>query len=234
MISSQQAKLQASLGELSAFPLFKNMKPNEIAELCSGAEICIHKHRELIFEAGQKANRFGFVLSGAYKLSRVSPSGEDAVIHFSCPGDVVAALVMPQAGSAYPVTVRSMGPSRMLLISREVYNEKWLARPQLIMQIQSLLSTRMSRFQNHRAMQRAPLTSKVASLLLQLAANEKTEEEVAIPIPLTRKEIADTLGVTVESVIRVMSEWDKKGIINTADQNIKILQPALLVQQAEG
>ena len=214
--------------------MFRDLELNEIADLCTGAEIRVHRHRELVFESGQRANRFGFVLSGAYKLSRISPSGEDAVIYFSCPGDVVAALVMPQPNSTYPVSVRSMGPSRMLVISRDVYNEKWLARPPLIIQVQSLLSTRMVRFQNHRAMQRAPLSSKVAALLLQLAANETTEEEISIPIPLTRKEIAETLGATVESVIRVMSEWDKKGIINTTEQNIKILQPALLVEQTEG
>jgi CRP-like cAMP-binding protein len=91
----------------------------------------------------------------------------------------------------------------------------------------------MARFQNQKIMQRAPLQSKVAAMLLQLVAKDTTKDELEVPLPLTRKEIADTLGVTAESVIRVMSEWVKKGYIVTTDQHIKILKPDLLIAQVD-
>lgn len=214
--------------ELAQFPLFKGIANEKIALMCEGGIVKIHKHRDLLFQHGEPAQYFGIVLSGAYKLSRVSPIGEESVIYFSSPGDVVAALVMPQEKPLYPVSVRAMGPSRILLVHRSVYLNQWIKSPDLIMQIQSLLSLRMSRFQNQRLMQRAPMSSKIAAMLMQLVAKDD-HGDLEVLLPLTRKEIADTLGVTVESVIRVMSDWVKQGLIVTSEQQIKIIKPDQLV-----
>lgn len=225
--------LKGAITELSGFPLFSGFDQNTISNLCLGGEIRVNKHRDLLFQFGLPAQQFGIVLSGAYKLSRVTPSGEESVIYFALPGDVVAALIMPQQGATYPVTVRAMGNSRILLLKKDIYLQSWIKIPDLIIQIQCLLSTRMNRFQNQKVMQRAPLASKVASLLLQLVTKDSNKDELEVPLPLTRKEIADNLGVAVESVIRVMSDWDKQGYIMTLDQNIVILKPDQLVHQLE-
>lgn len=225
--------LEGALSEIKGFSLFAGLSDALILNLCANSEIKVHQHKEQVFTFGEPASSFGIVLSGAYKLSRVAISGEESVIHFSSPGDVVAALVMPQPKPVYPVNVKAMGPSRLLLIPRDIYLHHWLKNSDLIIRIQGLLSTRMARFQNQKIMQRAPLQSKVAALLLQLVAKDTTQNELEVPLPLTRKEIADTLGVTVESVIRVMSEWVKKGYIITTDQHIKILKPDLLIAQVD-
>lgn len=228
-----QNLLGGALSEIKGFALFKGFTDGLILDLCTNAEIRVHQHKDQVFTFGDPASYFGIVLSGAYKLSRIAISGEESVIHFSSPGDVVAALVMPQPKPIYPVNVKAMGPSRILLIHRDTYIQNWLKNPDLIIRIQGLLSTRMARFQNQKVMQRAPLQSKVAAMLLQLASKDTIESELEVPLPLTRKEIADTLGVTVESVIRVMSEWVKKGYITTTDQQIKILKPDLLIAQVD-
>lgn len=230
---SNKNLLNGSLVEIKRFSLFKGFTDDLILHLCANSEIKFHQHKEQIFTFGEPALYFGIVLSGAYKLSRIAISGEESVIHFSSPGDVVAALVMPQPKPVYPVNVKAMGPSRILLIQRDTYLQSWLKNSELIVRVQGLLSTRMSRFQNQKVMQRAPLQSKVAAMLLQLVAKDNTHDDLEVPLPLTRKEIADTLGVTVESVIRVMSEWVKKGYIITTDQHIKILKPDLLIAQVD-
>ncbi len=222
--------LAGAMNELKAFPLFSGLGDELILNLCETGVVKVHQHKDQVFTFGEPAFHFGIVLSGAYKLSRVSHAGEESVIHFSSPGDVVAALVMPQPKPLYPVTVKAMGPSRILMIHRDTYIQNWLKNPELIIRIQSLLSTRMSRFQNQKVMQRSPLQSKVAAMLLQLVAKDSVTTELEVPLPLTRKEIADTLGVTVESVIRVMSEWVKKGYVVTTDQHIKILKPDLIIE----
>lgn len=220
------------VSEIKSFPLFQGFDQEHLSKLCAEGIVLSHQHRDLLFEFGDPALHFGVVLSGAYKLSRLTQAGEDSVIHFCSPGDVIAALVMPQPRPLYPVSVRAMGPSRVLILKREVYLQQWLPTPQLVARIQGLLSTRMGRFQNQKIMQRAPLPAKVAALLLQLVAKGQGDE-MEVPLPLTRKEIADTLGVTVESVIRVMSDWAKRGLISTTDRHIRILQPESLIREVE-
>lgn len=228
-----QTALKSALAEVKNFDLFKDLDPLTIEQLCENSQIKVHSHKQIVFTYGTPALHFGVVLSGAYKLTRISAIGEESVIHFSSPGDVVAALIMTQKNITYPVTVKAMGPSRMLVIPQETYLNRWIKNPMLIMKMQGLLSTRMARLQNHKVMQRAPMSSKIAAMLMQLVAQDNTSEQLEVPLPLTRKEIADSLGVTVESVIRVMSDWVKHGYIATSDQHIKILKPEHLIEQID-
>lgn len=223
--------LTGALHEIKQFQLFREMTKDQIELLCSDGTVKVLRHRELLFKAGDEANSFGVVLSGAFKLSRTDLNGEDAIIHFSSPGDILAALVLPQQSPKYPVNVRAMGPSRVLVIPRDVYLKFWLTNPTLMASVQGLLSSRMAKHQHLRVMQRAPLSAKVASLLLQLGSKAGGSNELEVSLPLTRKEIADSIGVTVESVIRIMSEWSKVGYIKNSENSIQIVDPAKLVEE---
>jgi CRP-like cAMP-binding protein len=50
---------------------------------------------------------------------------------------------------------------------------------------------------------------------------------------MTRKEIANSLGASAESVIRIMSEWSKRGLIETHDQHIKLLQVNKIIEEMD-
>ncbi|MCO5143602.1 MAG: Crp/Fnr family transcriptional regulator [Oligoflexia bacterium] len=223
--------LSGIVQEVRRFSLFKELASERVLDLFTSGKVCISKHREQLFSLGDQASYFAVVVSGGYKLSKPSIDGDDVIVHFCMPGDVIAALIMAQQNSVYPVNVISMGPSRAILIKRESYLKYWLTDTQLVVRIQNLLSNRITKLQGIKMMQRAPLTSRIASLLLQLSNTDGPESDTArhISVPLTRKEIADVLGVTVESVIRVMSEWNKNGIVQSIDKEITILRPHDLI-----
>ncbi len=217
--------LRAALMELSNFRVFADLDEATVTDLCEGGSVVLSSHREALFEVGTSAKYFGIVLSGAYKLSRPSPGGEDTIVHFSTPGDVVAAFVMGHDNPKYPVTARAMGPSRFLKIPRANYFSHWAKRPDLIVKVQSLLSSRMTQMQTAKSMQRSALPAKVSALLVDLVNRDfEGNDGTFLPFPLTRKEIADSLGASVESVIRVMSDWSKQGMIETTEQQIRILK----------
>ena len=219
--------VKSAIAELSNFELFKGLSHDELEMLCSGAMIKVLNHRECLFHLGAPAHNFAIVLNGAMKLSKFTPSGDEAVMYFSAPGDVIGALVMPQENSVYPVMVKSMGPSRCFIISRQVYNQNWLKNIGLVSRIQAQLFTRMQRFQTHQSQNKLPLAAKIAGTLLDLVS--KGTEGDLIEIPITRKEIADHLGVAPESVIRIMSEWTKEGYIESDDKLLRIVRPDILV-----
>jgi CRP-like cAMP-binding protein len=45
---------------------------------------------------------------------------------------------------------------------------------------------------------------------------------VEIPLDLTRQEIAELVGTTVESAIRVMSRWGREGLVITEESGFRI------------
>lgn len=222
--------LQAALNELQTFPIFAGYSKEELLYLCEGGRIIVTEHRDSLFCAGDSAHSFGVVIYGAYKLCRPSPMGEDVIMHFSTSGDVVAAFIMGQPNPVYPISAISMGTSRYLKIPQQNYLERWAKKPELILRIQSLLYQRMTILQDQKAFTKAPLNQKVAALLMQLLDQNTREQGIFLPLPLTRKEIADSLGASVESVIRVMSDWSKQGYIQTVGQQIEICRPDRLIE----
>lgn len=222
--------LEASMNELMGFPLFAGYNKLQILDLCQGGQIMTSSHRDILFHCGKEAHCFGIVLSGAYKLTKPSPLGEDVIVHFSTPGEALAAFIMAQPRPVYPVSAIAMGPSRFLKIPKENYINSWKSHPDLIFRIQNMLSSRMNMLQDQKVMAKSPLSQKVAMLLINLLDKDTEQGNASIKLPMTRKEIADNLGASVESVIRIMSEWSKQGIIQTADQQIHVLKVDKIIE----
>ena len=67
---------------------------------------------------------------------------------------------------------------------------------------------------------------RIARVLLEIAdrIGKKYEDVIVIDAPLTRLDIAEMTGTTVETTIRVMSKWKKQGIINTERGYIEIIK----------
>lgn len=220
--------------EVMQFPLFEGLDRGTVLELLHGGSFRSHKHREVLFHAGEPADCFGVVLVGAYKLIRPTPRGDDLIVHFATPGDVVGALVMAQQGSTYPVTAKAMSASKICLVPRSTFQRTWASNARVQQRLNSFLYTRMSLMQDERALARAPLEQRVAGLLLKLLERAGEEEDHRIlPLPLTRQEIADSLGAAVESVIRIMSDWSQRGLIRTTDRQIEILRTDQVIEMVK-
>lgn len=210
--------------EIKNFTFFKDLNKEKILSLCQGGSIIVSKHRDGLFTFGEKAEYFGLVLTGAYRLSRPTPQGAESVLYFSTPGDVIGAFIMNRPDPVYPVSTTAMGTSRFLKIPRSTYISQWMTNASLLGEIQKSLSTRMMHLQAHKSFSGSAIPQRIAMLLLELSGRKNVQPLTLreVPIPLTRKEISDTLDVTVESVIRVMSQWQKQNVISSTDHIIQI------------
>jgi CRP/FNR family transcriptional regulator len=57
---------------------------------------------------------------------------------------------------------------------------------------------------------------------------QKTKDGIFIPIALSRQDIADLVGTTVETAIRILSRWQKEGIVETDKKGFRISDLSLL------
>ncbi len=76
---------------------------------------------------------------------------------------------------------------------------------------------------------------RIARILLKLAATtgSSNEDGITIELSLTRQDIAQMTGTTVETAIRTMSRFRKKGLVRTKRGRVTILKPHQLVKIAE-
>jgi CRP/FNR family transcriptional regulator len=65
---------------------------------------------------------------------------------------------------------------------------------------------------------------RTARLFATLASRlgQARDEGVFVPLPLSRREIADLVGTTVETAIRVMSRWHKEKLVETEAKGFRI------------
>jgi CRP/FNR family transcriptional regulator len=216
---------------ITHFPIFEGIEQAELKALLSVGKVVQHNHRTALYEMGDSAQSFAIVLEGAYKLVKPTAKGDDFIMYFATPGDAIGALLMSQdRDSTYPITVKSIGLSRVYVIPKTTFHNHWKTNAPILLRLNSLLYSRMGFLQDEKALSRAPLMQRVAWFLLKMLERNGEESEQVIPLPLTRQEIADHLGVTVESVIRIMSQWSQSGIIKSADRHIEIARIDQLIE----
>ena len=221
-------------GKIAGIGIFEGRSTSEIMPLLVDAEEKSLEHREELYKAGDEAQSFAVVVQGALKLVKSSPVGDDIIVFFATPGVAVAALLMSKDPSFYPVSVIAMGPTVVLKIPRRTYTEVWLKDLAILQKVNSMLFSRMSDWHEQKMLTKAPLSRKVASQLVSLIERYGGDAGTILPIPITRQEIADAVGATVESVIRVMSDWSQQGFIKTTGQQIEVLRMNKILEMLKG
>jgi len=221
---SQLAKI------LDEYPLFRGLNEKELCPLLGGHKFKNFRHHETLYRTGDVAESFAVVLTGAFKLVRATPRGDNAIVYFATPGEVIGALVMLKQNASFPVSAVALGASTVLVMPRSTYLQTWIANATIQTKLNSSLYARMSVLQEDKANSMLSLQKRVASLLLSLLEKQPVSDVARLPIPLTRQEIADSVGSTVESVIRCMSELSQLGIIHTADKQIEILRTDKIIE----
>ena len=74
------------------------------------------------------------------------------------------------------------------------------------------------------------IEGRLARFLLKLATDmgQRREDGVFIPLALSRQELADMIGTTIETSIRIMSRWGKDGVVRTDKDGFLIVDRAAL------
>ena len=75
---------------------------------------------------------------------------------------------------------------------------------------------------------------RIGRTLLRLAAQSGQEASGGIELALTRQDLAEMAGTTLHTVSRVLAEWDRKGIIDSRREHLRITDPHGLVRVADG
>jgi CRP-like cAMP-binding protein len=165
---------------------------------------------ETIFNQGDAAEYAYKVISGAVRLCRHLSDGRRQIAQFLFPGDffnIIATGGNGLTAEAVSDAVLMSFPQRQLQKFRE-------ERASVQERFMTLLSQRVLDAQNHlMVLGRQTATERVASFLVLLWERIGDEEDDVVDVPMSRLDIADYLGLTIETVCRVLSSLKRKRII---------------------
>jgi CRP-like cAMP-binding protein len=169
-----------------------------------------YTRNETIFNDGDEASNCYKVISGAVRLCKHMADGRRQIADFLLAGDFFGFL---QFGN-YKFTAEAVGDVVLMCYPQPQVARLSSTMPNLRGRLLVLLSQRLLGMQDHLVMLgRQTAKERVASFLLHLAERSDAEEGIAFELPMSRQDIADYLGLTMETVCRVLSELKRKRIV---------------------
>jgi len=180
---------------------------------------------DYIFFEGDKPEWLFIVKEGKVKLVKHSDTGKDVILQVFAPGEMFGETALFDH-QPYLASAQAMEPTVILKLSRQDFLRFFGRHPfvatEMIMQLGRQLQEAHATIKSL-AVDR--VEQRIANILLKLAdklgINE--EEGVLLNISLTRQDLADMAGTTVETAIRVMSRFTKNKVIKSQGGKILIL-----------
>lgn len=210
--------------DLKSISVFSTLNPSELKEIIPYVQPVSFKKKDIIFSEGDPSEWFYIVAEGKIKITKLSQEGKELILEIIPPLDFFGGLAVLR-GFPYPANAIAMDDAELLRISRSNILRILDRFPSLMYCMAMQLGDRMK--ESHEALKNIALErveSRIASLLLKLSdkTGNKTGEGIMIDMKLTKQDIAEMVGTTVETSIRTMSKLRKLGIIIEKDGRIII------------
>src|SRR5215813_14215898 len=199
---------------LRSNPVFAELPDAEIAALGAVASAEAKRAREYVFMEGDAADWLWLVHSGRIKIVRHSHTGRDVVLELLGPGEVFGGVAVLERRE-YPASAQATEPSVVLRIPREPLIALSERHPSLIREMALMMGRRLrGAHDSMTSLATDPVEARLAAALVRLAEREGEPGRGGITLPaLTRQNLADMTGTTVETTIRVVSRWLKERVV---------------------
>ena len=203
---------------------YATIKESEVEEYCKSRIEKEVKTGELIIRQGDYINDFIYLKEGLVKLYRDTPHGQQ-IISLGKPLDFVS-LLSVFGNDTYSYSVSAINDSVICILSIKEIRQLIHENGDFALKIISTLNKASERILfDHLDLSQKRLNGRVASVLLYFAdvfGMNKYE------LPITRKEIAQLIGMSIENVIRAISEFRRDNILNVYGKRIEIVDITML------
>jgi CRP/FNR family transcriptional regulator len=204
--------------------LFKNLSDEEFKELEHYLTTAVYRKKEDIFTEGDAPEWFYVVLTGKVKVTKISHDGKEIILEIISPYDIFGGVAVLR-NFPYPANAVAMEDSEILKISRKNLMRLVDRFPNLMFCIAMQLGDRMkSSYDSLKNIALERVEARIAALLLKLGnkVGVETDAGLMIDMRLTKQDVADMVGTTVETSIRTFSKFKKEGLVTDLDGKIII------------
>ncbi len=193
-------------------------------------------HDNLLFHQGDEAQTFFLVLSGRLRLVQHAADGKDVTMATFGPGEAIA-LVVSVIGEPYPGSAEALDDCEVLAMPGDLMWKLMNESAALAVKVLRMVATHLHEAHNRiRELSAERVQQRVARSLLRIAEKVGVRDAggvIRLDIRLSRQDLAQLNGTTLETVSRTLSQWESKGIIEAGREHIVIVKPHQLVVIAE-
>jgi CRP-like cAMP-binding protein len=219
---------------LAQIPLFRRVAPEDRERIAAVAQTRSYERGEPVFEEGDPSDFFYVVITGRVKVYKHAPNGNDIILEMFGPGGPFGAVAAYEA-RPYPASATAIEPTESLLIPRQAFFTLLEQHPSLVRGLLGSLSLRLVELTTRLAeLTGGRIEVRFARLFLKLADQMGRQDRggVFVPLALSRQELADLTGTTIETSIRIMSRWGKDDVLRTEKDGFVVVNRGVLEEVA--
>lgn len=214
------------------FGMLDGLDQQDLARISSGARRRRLESGETLWFAGEPAAHFAIIECGVVQLRQMTPTGEGVVVGLFRSGEVIGLAPALEQGVFPADAIAIGGPVDVL----------WLRGAALCETLPDSLQANLAvnrALLRHTTALRAKIDiisagsvpRRLAALMHYLIERFGTQSgtgSVAIDLSLNREEISQLVSARAETVIRILSRWQKAGWLTTRTNGVEIMRPDML------
>jgi CRP/FNR family transcriptional regulator len=187
--------------------------PDSLDDCFAQSRLCRIEAKEFVFMEGDVVNQIHRIEVGAVSLYRLLPDGRRQILGFAYPGDIIGLGIQRE----YIMNAQALKPTKLRSMSLAALHRIAAQDPELSFTLYQTVANELTATRDllmttgHRS-----ACERVAAFLLTLSQRNGRKGEAAhvIDLPMTRLDIADFLGLTVETVSRTITKMKTRGLID--------------------
>ncbi|HZR72483.1 helix-turn-helix domain-containing protein [Bradyrhizobium sp.] len=162
---------------------------------------------EEIYGEDEPAEFLYQIVTGAVRTYRMLDDGRRQIVAFYLPGDIFGV----EAGEAHLASAEAVNDSQVLVVKRASAMARAELQRDLSKQLWMLAVRELQRVQQHSLALIKSADERVAGFLLEMAG--RCGSSASVDLPMSRQDIADYLGLTIETVSRTFTQFAQSGMI---------------------
>ena len=176
---------------------------------------------QTIFNEGDPADYAYKLVSGVVRLCKHLVDGRRQIVQFLFPGDFFSFMEL----SGHSLTAEAVSDVVLTCYPQRQIMSLGKEKPSVRERFLTLLSLRLRNMHDHLMMLgRQTAKERVASLLILLFERTGTEEDELVEVAMSRQDMADYLGLTIETVCRILSKFKRSRVIDIPNLHQLVLR----------
>ncbi|MBI4384668.1 MAG: Crp/Fnr family transcriptional regulator [Nitrospinae bacterium] len=226
--------MDPNFNTLKQVSIFSSLREPHLAELCKIAREKSFPKNSVVFHQNDPGNVLFILKSGAVKISITDDRDKEVILRMIYENDFFGEMSLLD-GHFRSATITAVEPSRALIIYREDFIRLIRENAAVVLEMLTVLSRRLRKTDEAIA----SLTfndayGKVARVLLGLMEEQgkRQGDEVVLNLALSRQDLANMAGISRETFIRVLNEFQLRGCLKAERKKIVVFDETVLKREA--
>lgn len=214
--------------------VFCDLSKEHLQEIDAAKTTNHYKPHQIVFYEGNQPYGLYCVASGKIKIYKMDSNGHQQIVRLVGPGDIMGYRCL-LANESYTATAETLEEADICFVDKKTFFHIIETHPATAFHVFSVLAQDLGRAE-HQLLNvvHKNIRERLAELFLifEKKYGEKAEQGIRLKITLTREELAELIGTTQESVIRLLTEFKQDGLIAVQGRDITLLNLKKLLETA--